>query len=125
MESRFINKATIEYLKSKAGATIQQQINVLSELIDQGTKQDQAIVDRVNNLHKATKDNLHDAVSLLEAQIDTHKTTFQSTIFRFDKLIKGIADDKQYQINKLKVHFKILAAITGVIAVCLLVKLWI
>lgn len=48
MESRFINKATMEYMKSKAGATNQQQLNALHQAVIEQDGQNQTVQNQLN-----------------------------------------------------------------------------
>ena len=53
MESRFINKATIEYMKSKAGATSQQQLNALHQAVIEQDGQNQTVQNQINFVGEA------------------------------------------------------------------------
>lgn len=53
MESKFINKATIEYMKSKAGATNQQQLNALHQAIIEQDEQNQTVQNQINYVGEA------------------------------------------------------------------------
>lgn len=123
-ETKFINKATVEYLKSQAGSTIQQQLQNLRERIDMESNdltevtQNQAIDRDLVNKRLTEIGNGFANVYGNIAQVERDMTILSKTQLEFLQASNSSFD----RLDRVIKYLKIAVAVVGVIASCLIVK---
>lgn len=117
-ESKFINKATTEYLKSKAGATVQQQIQNIKERIDLESN-DLSILSKNQELHRSEWNNeISHLRNVFFEEMNDRMTKDTELQYQLEDLKSNLAEFSKF---KRKIWIAVIAL--GVVEICQIIKL--
>jgi len=122
-ETKFINKATIEYLKSKAGATIEQQLVVASKQLMSLEDQQQAVTNSLNYLGNHIKDTRLEILSEITNVRGVVIENYEEFV-KTSNSLKQTNEELNVKINKLTKIFAgaILSVFILGVTLCLVLK---